>query len=39
MATMLEDGAGQDLLCSISDLPDMPGQKEEPVSKILDRAT
>lgn len=39
MATMLEEGAGQDLLCSISDLPDLPGQEEEPVSKILDRAT
>lgn len=31
--------AGQDLLCSISDLPDLPEKEEKPVSKKLDRAT
>lgn len=39
MAAMLGEGARQDLLCSISDLPDLPGQEKEQVSKVLDRAT
>jgi hypothetical protein len=39
MATMLGEGAGQDFLCSISDLPDLQGQEEELVSKGLARFT
>lgn len=39
MAAVLGEGAGQAWLCSISDLPDLPGQEEEPPSKMLDGAT